>query len=150
MICSDGISIAAEHLVPNRSMPGIHNPGTLAVRRMEVFDPDLGTGPSTLPIFDPLASRDSGSSGTQTLFGAILQIRMSGWSAGCPYGGSNFARESEMPRQYDQLSGGDWLPMTEQLELTEWRRACWTVTSTMMITGPRTEPNLTWPCGDSK
>lgn len=23
-----------------------------------------------------------------------------------------------MPRQYDQPSGGDWSPMTEQLELT--------------------------------
>jgi hypothetical protein len=118
MICSDGVSIAAEHLVPNRSMSDIHNSGTLAMRRLEVLDPDLGTGPSTLPTFGPFALHDSGSSGAQTLFGAMVQIRMSGWSARCPYGRSNFARESEMPRQYDQLSGGDWLPMTEQSELT--------------------------------
>jgi hypothetical protein len=98
MIRPDGIYIAAEHLVPTRSMLGIHNPGMLAVRRPVVVDPDLGTGPSTPPTFGPSASHDSGPSGAQTSFGAVVQIRMSGWSAGCPYGRSNFARESEMPR----------------------------------------------------
>lgn len=78
MICPNGIDIAVEHLVPNRSMSDIHNSGTLAVRRPGVLDPELGTRPSTLPTFGPLASHDSGSSGAQTLFGAIAQIRMGG------------------------------------------------------------------------